>query len=286
MISIPTSPQKPTDVVRTAVVAWAKSLKKILPFAGLLTICMAAFQIYIYRPVVAYANATIETVDFHNTVFYQWLIEPKASMESLTPIIPPTIIYLLIVFLINITMIYHFHQIMQKNTPQFFDSFKVGFRKYIPFLAVFILYSLIVIIGYICLILPGIYLVFALMFAPYLLITQNLRIIESIKQSWGLVKNNWWRTLGTLLLGILMQIVFLGIMLSIVFCIALLVALVYQMISHFIPASIVMFSDFALVILISFLYCIAVAFLIFLILCMMYDLQIRKATAKTPSIQG
>lgn len=291
IIIIPTNPQKPTDIVKTAVVAWWKSLREILPFAVLLMLCMIAYQLYMHQSLMTYESATIHTFDMHHSMFYRWFIEPARTAYTTQPAqvnvqdLVVKIIYFLLASFISISMIYHFHQLMQKNKPFFFNSITVGLKKFFPYLAVMILFILIVALGYLCLVIPGIYLTVALLFAPYLLITQNSRILESFKQSWNLVKGNWWRTLGTVLLGMLMLTVFLFIMLSALFLITLLIAFVYQMISPIIPAGVIMFADYTFIIIASFLYCIITAYSIFLILCLMYDLQIRFGSAKNTIVQ-
>jgi hypothetical protein len=60
------------------------------------------------------------------------------------------------------------------------------------YLGVWILYVIAVGIGSVLLIIPGIYLAFALSFACYIVVDQKTGVIQSLKESRNLVKGEWW----------------------------------------------------------------------------------------------
>lgn len=62
-------------------------------------------------------------------------------------------------------------------------------------IGVYLLTALIVMVGFIFLIIPGIILSFFLIFAPFILILEKKSITESIMESFRLVKNNFWDVL-------------------------------------------------------------------------------------------
>lgn len=93
----------------------------------------------------------------------------------------------------------------QMGFEDFFWAFMDGNR-----LLQLILLSLIsviaVAVGFICLVIPGIYLSVALFLAfPYFII-KNPDAVESIKASLRMTKNHWWQMLGLLLLVGLLNI--------------------------------------------------------------------------------
>ncbi len=84
----------------------------------------------------------------------------------------------------------------------------VGMSRYWAVLGCLILYSLIVLLGYVALIIPGIILTVSLLFSNYLVVTDSLGPIDAIKKSHNLVWGDWWRTsvILTILLFIFMAI--------------------------------------------------------------------------------
>lgn len=59
-----------------------------------------------------------------------------------------------------------------------------------------ILYGLIVFVGLICLIIPGIWLAIRLQYCKYLVVDQNMGPIEALKGSWKMTKGNVWNLIG------------------------------------------------------------------------------------------
>ncbi len=59
-----------------------------------------------------------------------------------------------------------------------------------------ILYGLIVLVGLVFMIIPGIYFALALLFIPYLLILKDQSFEDSFSGSMGMVKGQWWNLFG------------------------------------------------------------------------------------------
>lgn len=81
-------------------------------------------------------------------------------------------------------------------------------KPFWQYLATSLVIAVIVIVGLLLLVIPGIILALALSMAPYLVIEKRLWPLPALKESWRMTKGNW---LKLLLLGVIMAILnFLG----------------------------------------------------------------------------
>jgi uncharacterized membrane protein len=82
------------------------------------------------------------------------------------------------------------------------DAF-AGFKKpFVTLVAIGLLGSLLITVGLICLLLPGIYLAVAYAFSSLLAVDRGLGFWEAMERSRRTITRNWWRVFGLLLLGI------------------------------------------------------------------------------------
>ena len=86
------------------------------------------------------------------------------------------------------------------------DSYKLASKKVLQYLLMTIISTLILLISFLLLVIPGIWLSISLMFAIYFLVLKNTNSVESLKSSFRLVKGRWWTVLGKSLLFGLMYI--------------------------------------------------------------------------------
>lgn len=98
-----------------------------------------------------------------------------------------------------------------------------------------LLVGIIVFIGFIILIIPGIYLACKLAFTPYLVVDRKMQVIEAVKESWRMTNGHAWKVFLIGLLGIPISIAGLisfgvGIIVSIMW-ISLAVASLYHSVS-------------------------------------------------------
>lgn len=68
----------------------------------------------------------------------------------------------------------------------------IAVRRFPYFIATNILTGIIVGLGFIAFIIPGIYLTFKLLLAPISSVTENKSPLDALKRSWGLSNGNWW----------------------------------------------------------------------------------------------
>ena len=71
------------------------------------------------------------------------------------------------------------------------DNFKMGLKKFWIFLGMTVVVALIVGIGFMLLVIPGVIAAFFLCFSFYLLVAEDLTIGKAISRSFELVKKNW-----------------------------------------------------------------------------------------------
>ncbi len=97
------------------------------------------------------------------------------------------------------------HKIHRGEKPVFSDffSFFFSFDKYIVALALAIFSGILIALGTIVFILPGIYLMVGYIFATNLLLFGGFGIWESLEMSRKLVAKNWWLVFGFCLLLLL-----------------------------------------------------------------------------------
>jgi uncharacterized membrane protein len=88
------------------------------------------------------------------------------------------------------------------ETAQLGDLWNPG--PFWRFLAAHILTGIVLFIGFICLIVPGIILAVGLAFVPYLVVERGLGPVEAMKESWRITKGHKWKLfqLGLVFLGI------------------------------------------------------------------------------------
>jgi uncharacterized membrane protein len=96
---------------------------------------------------------------------------------------------------------------IRANEPLDYNDLFWGFsdlNRFIHLVLVSFLASALTIVGLICLIIPGIYLMVATMVSTQVMVLQNLDAVESIKKSMALVRGRWWWFSGlTFIIGFL-----------------------------------------------------------------------------------
>lgn len=73
-------------------------------------------------------------------------------------------------------------------------------KRYIPLLIASIVFGIIVMLGFVALIIPGIFLSIKLVFFSYAILIDNEDIVGSLKKSWRMVKGKWWNVFALMLI--------------------------------------------------------------------------------------
>ena len=130
-----------------------------------------------------------------------------------------TIIGILAIPAIWIGYIESLLRIRRGGKVDFGAFFKSGFKQWWPLFVLVLLMSLGILAGFMLLIIPGVYLSVAWMFATYLKIDRDISISDAFGESRRLVSNSgWWLLfLYVLLLGVAVQILTLIPILNLVY---------------------------------------------------------------------
>jgi ABC-type methionine transport system permease subunit len=104
------------------------------------------------------------------------------------------------------TVVHQQGTLLQGNPSKFLTSLKLAFRKF-PFVLLLVIANLLlVLLGLVALILPGIFLTIAVSCAFPIIILENNKIMDAIKESIRLVWGHWWRTVAVIFLPIFFAI--------------------------------------------------------------------------------
>lgn len=97
-----------------------------------------------------------------------------------------------------------------RNRPKNFSDFFNGFQKFLPLFLTSLVSGVLIFIGMIFLIIPGIYLAVSYMFSQMLVIDKNLNFWSAMETSRQLIGKRWFSFLGFgILLGLLVMAGFL-----------------------------------------------------------------------------
>jgi len=158
---IPTRPQTTREILKTGFLIWRKTFWRILPFA------LMSGTLLMAQPweVIKEGGAFIRFIPLLNSV---------------------------LMLILNAGMVYRIHSIIQKKDLGFKHALYIGFRK-TPFLfIVSFLFLLGVVGGLMLLIIPGLMLFIFLIFSTYLVIIADIKVLDSLKESYRLVSGHVW----------------------------------------------------------------------------------------------
>ena len=133
----------------------------------------------------------------HNFWFLFWVGLVYILINFFTAYIP--VIGNIIAMLTNIAIVALMLLIVSGVTPKFndilkpFQTYKITWHYFLAMVATF----LVVALGFIALIIPGIYLATRFQFFPYLIVeNENLGPLDAMKKSWKLTEGKFWKLFG------------------------------------------------------------------------------------------
>lgn len=97
-------------------------------------------------------------------------------------------------------------RVSQHRRPNIHDIWREFIAKGLKLLILVLALGLIIVLGLIALIVPGVILIWRLFLAPYILLDQNTGIKESIKRSWHMTSGYAWPIYSIILLTIVLGV--------------------------------------------------------------------------------
>lgn len=204
-------------------------------------------------------------ISFLSAVIYAAMsIGANILMQSNHILLSVLIIFLsfIVSFIFSSAIYYFIFLCINLQKPTIKDSIDIGLKRFFSvFIATYLAFILMM-GGFLFLIIPGIIFWIYIVFYQALIVIYDYKSTEGIFYSYRLVKNNWWFTLGVLLISYLL---------------VLLPVILYAIINYYYFTSVPLLGN---QIFISVLLCIYqiifVPFMIFIVLHLILDLQVRK----------
>jgi hypothetical protein len=156
----------------------------------------ALLFILVSAAVVVPAEVVVEGVGM------EMLTSSYDSSPSVAEAVIPTIVEFLVVTpIIAAICIYALHQIAAGERPRAGQVFVAGFEAFTPLFAAVALAAAGIALGFVALILPGVYLAVRWYFVPQTVVIEGVRGTRALSRSGLLVTGYWWRTFGLVLLA-------------------------------------------------------------------------------------
>lgn len=115
------------------------------------------------------------------------------------------------------------------------SAYKMPLATYVKFIAACIAYCILVWVGLICCIIPGIIIGVRLMFTPFILLDEpETELTEAFKKSWVMTSGNFWSLFGLLIVALLINVVgfvccCIGVIFTAVMAVFMMVIAYYQL---------------------------------------------------------
>ena len=121
---------------------------------------------------------------------------------ALAEAVVPTIVQFLVMSpIVTAICIYALHRIAAGERPPAGQVFVAGFEAFTPLFAAVLLAALGIGLGFVALIVPGIYLAVRWFFVPQAVVIEGARGPAALSRSGELVQGLWWRTFGLVVLA-------------------------------------------------------------------------------------
>ena len=116
-------------------------------------------------------------------------------------VVPSIVDFLVVTPCTTAICIYALHQIAAGERPRAGEVLTAGFEAFTPLFAAVVLAAAGIALGFVALILPGIYLFVRWYFVPQSVVIEGVRGTQALSRSGLLVTGFWWRTFGLVVLA-------------------------------------------------------------------------------------
>ena len=181
-------PQSVLGVIDNSLKVYRATFLKVLPFSIPYAIITAIPSLLLFH---------IIAIPSLNTVLFISTISIGCALISLLLV---AVIYARIFFEV------------QKENRGYNASFKLAFSKYPIYLISSVVYFVINVVGFLFFVLPGVF--FSVYFCFYfiMILFEQEDVVESFWRSTSLIKDHWWRTLGALIIPVIVLTLILRVM--------------------------------------------------------------------------
>ena len=124
-----------------------------------------------------------------------------ASPSVAEIVVPSVVDFLVVTPIITAICIYALHQIAAGQRPRAGEVLTAGFEAFTPLFAAVVLAAAGIALGFVALIVPGIYLFVRWYFVPQSVVIEGVRGTRALSRSGLLVTGFWWRTFGLVVLA-------------------------------------------------------------------------------------
>jgi Membrane domain of glycerophosphoryl diester phosphodiesterase len=114
--------------------------------------------------------------------------------------IPGAVSYLVVAPLITAICVYALHSVAAGGSPSAGEAAVKGFESFSPIFFAVLLAALGIVLGFLALIVPGVYLFVRWFFVPQAVVLEQSRGPSALRASGRLVEGSWWRTFGLIVL--------------------------------------------------------------------------------------
>lgn len=182
-----------SDAIKFLQVEWKPFFGTILKVSIVPVFIAICTMIYYVMSSTAFMGDLIQTTS-NNTIF------DFNFSELLTPMLLFLVSYLIAYALITISSLSYIKSyIVNKGIVDFEEVSNTTKGKFLNYVGLFLLNAIIVSIGALFCLVPGIYLGVLLSLSTCLFIFQNKSVSDSIGDSFSFIKDNWWETFGVLI---------------------------------------------------------------------------------------
>lgn len=197
MHSTPNQPQNMVQLMKTGFYLWKKSVSQAIPFA--LALAVLNLSLYLFLR------------DYQGTLNITWEYEDINAHTGLV-----LLAFMLVFMIVYIAMLHTINQIARNQVVNRKEALHIGIKKLLPFLMVSLVTLLAIIGGFLAFFIPGVIISGYVVFAPYLVATEDKKILEAIQESFRLVYGSWWYVTTVVSLVILTAVVLMTVFIWVV----------------------------------------------------------------------
>jgi hypothetical protein len=177
-------------------------LRQLRDVGALFRDALAVFMRHAWLFILVSAAVVVPTELVVEGIGLEMLTSGYDASPSLAEIAVPTVVEFLVVTpIIAAICIHALHRIAEGERPSAGAVLVAGFEAFTPLFAAVLLAALGIALGFVVLIVPGVYLAVRWYFVPQAVVIDGARGPAALSRSGELVQGFWWRTFGLILLA-------------------------------------------------------------------------------------